>query len=243
MSEDAATLAARAERSPDPTEGLRAVRELRARLDELEADQVARALGRGWSWAQVGRSLRISKQAAHRRHADRAREGCVIAAPVASSPEATREEPRVMITGAARDVVARARHEATRLGEREVRPEHLLLALLEAPAGLAREALVDLGVDAKRTRSLIERETAPAGQPPAEPLSVSAATRVVLEGSLAESQRLCHGHLGPEHLLLALLRDDDGPAAELLARMGAAPADLEDAVCDVLKRADFARSQ
>ncbi|MEJ7894906.1 MAG: Clp protease N-terminal domain-containing protein [Solirubrobacteraceae bacterium] len=181
MSEDAATLAARAERSSDPTE-------------------------------------------------------------VTSSPARTREEPQVMITGAARDVVARARREATRLGEREVQPAHLLLALLEAPAGLAREALTDLGVDAKRTRRLIERETATAGAPPTEPLAVSAATRVVLEGSLAESQRLCHGHLGPEHLLLALLRDDEGPAAELLVRLGAAPADLEDAVCNVLKRADFARS-
>ncbi len=83
----------------------------------------------------------------------------------------------------------------------------------------------------------------PADGPPASgPAPMSPAGRLVLEDSLAESQRLCHGHLGPEHLLLAMLRDADGPATTLLARLGASAADVEAAVCDVLKHADFQRS-
>lgn len=237
MNDDAATLAARAERSLDPTEGLRAVADLRERLDELEARQVARGLARGFSWAQVGRSLRISKQAAHRRHAGRSRVGYELDTP--PSPAAP-EEPRVVITGEARDVVARARREAAQLGDHEVRPEHLLVALLQAPAGIAREALLTLGIDVGETRAELDR-----GQPGGavvRTVTVSPATRSLLEASLGESQRLCHGHLGPEHLLLALLHDEAGPATELLLKLGATPADLDGAVCSVLQRADFARS-
>src|SRR5687767_3097997 len=133
MEDDAATLAARAARAQDPTEGLRAVARLREVIEELEAHQVDRAVERGWSWAQVGRGLGISKQAAHRRHAQRP--------PVAvadKSSAAEPDEPRVVITGEARAVVERARGEAAGLGEREVEPVHLLAALLQAPAGPAQ---------------------------------------------------------------------------------------------------------
>lgn len=239
MPDDAATLAARAERAQDPSEGLRAVAELRALIDELEARQVDRALERRWSWAQVGRSLGISKQAAHRRHAQRG----PVAALTASPPVATQGEARVVITGPARAVVASARAEAARLGEPEVRPAHLLFALLQSPAGTAQDALLRLGVEPAAAREDLEAAAAPAVRRRfARRPEISAATRRVLEDSLAESQRLCHGHLGPEHLLLALLRDEDGPAVDLLARLGATTADVEAAVCEVLKHTDFVRS-
>lgn len=238
-SDDAATLAARAARALDPTEGLRAVAQLRAMLDDLEAHQVDQAMERGWSWAQVGRCLGISKQAAHRRHASRP--------PVAVRERPavpTADEPRVVISGDARSVVARAREEAARLGQPEVQPAHVLAALLQPPAGPAQDALLAIGVDLGEVR--VELRSAGQGARRSKRFTrrptIAPATRQVLERSLAESQRLCHGHIGPEHLLLALLRDERGPAAALLHRVGATADDVEAAVCDVLKHTDFARS-
>jgi hypothetical protein len=212
---------------------------LRDRIDDLEARQVDRALERGWSWAQVGRTLGISKQAAHRRHARRTAMA-PHPAPAAVQPGS---EARVVITGEARMVVAHAREEAARLGAAEVQPAHLLLALLQAPAGVAQDALLQLGVDAAATRQQLESTTGGSrGRRFARSATISPETRQVLEASLHESQRLCHGHLGPEHLLIALLRDEGGPAVDLLNQLGASAEDVETAVCDVLKHADFARS-
>lgn len=239
MTEDhAATVAARAARAQDPVEGLRAVAELRETVDQLEALQVDRALEREWSWAQVGRALGISKQAAHRRHARRA--------PVkpleSAAPADPTTEARVVITAEARNVVIRAKEEAAELGEPEVQPVHLLLALLQAPAGPAQDALLGLGIDAAAARDQLAHEHPGRRRRFARIPTIAAETRRVFEESLSESQRLCHGHLGPEHLLLSLLRDADGPAVKLLTGLGAAPVDVEAAVYDVLRHTDFARS-
>lgn len=242
IDDDATTLAARASRAQDPTDGLRAVAELRAVLDELEARQVDRALERDWSWAQVGRALGISKQAAHRRHAQRAPVSELpVPSPAALRPSAN-DEPRVVITGQARQVVARAKQEAGELGDAAVEPVHLLAALLQAPAGPAQDALLELGVDVDDVRRELRQPGRRRSRRFARTPQISPVTRQALEHSLEESQRLCHGHLGPEHLLLALLRDQHGPAVELLTRLGVAPRDVETAVCDVLKHTDFARS-
>jgi hypothetical protein len=233
--DDVSTLAARAARAQDPGEGMRAVVELRGALDELEARHVDGAVERGWSWAQIGRSLGISRQAAHHRHGSRPAIQAESPRPVPKPSE----EPRVVITGTARDVVARARREAARLGADATEPDHLLVALLQAPAGPARDALLQLGADLEEARAELPADGHPG--PAAQPPEISRATRALLEQSLHESQRLCHGHLGPEHLLLALLHDD-GPGVELLTRLGATPGEVEAAVCEVLKNTDFARS-
>lgn len=236
--DDVSTLAARAARSEDPGEGLRAVVELRGALDDLEARHVDGAVARGWSWAQIGRSLGISRQAAHHRHGNRPAIQAESRRPVPKPSE----EARVVITGTARDVVARARREAARLGARETEPNHLLVALLQAPAGPARDALLELGADLDEARAELTADGQTGGAASrSQPPEISRATRALLEQSLHESQRLCHGHLGPEHLLLALLHDD-GPGVGLLTRLGATTDEVEAAVCAVLKRADFARS-
>ena len=76
-------LARAAARLGDPAAGLTAVRELRRRLDTLEAAHVDQAIEAGWSWRQVAEALGVTKQAAHAKHArraQRAQEGLVVAA-------------------------------------------------------------------------------------------------------------------------------------------------------------------
>src|SRR5438552_176210 len=79
------------------------------------------------------------------------------------------------------------------------------------------------------------RSASAAGQVP-----ISAPARRALEGSLREAARLGHGHLGPEHLLLSLLREQGG-ATRALAELEIAPEDLERCLGKVLKEAEFAR--
>ncbi|MDV7085312.1 helix-turn-helix domain-containing protein [Rhodococcus sp. IEGM 248] len=69
---EATTLAAAAG-SPDPGEGLRAVRALRRLLERLEAIQVANARAQGWSWQAIADSLEVSRQAVHQKHNRRGR--------------------------------------------------------------------------------------------------------------------------------------------------------------------------
>lgn len=54
--------------APDPAVGLRAVRALRVLTEELECRQVRRARDRGWSWAEIGEALQVSRQAVHKKH-------------------------------------------------------------------------------------------------------------------------------------------------------------------------------
>jgi DNA-binding NarL/FixJ family response regulator len=64
-----ATSLATAAGSPDPAEGLRAVRALRRLLERLEAIQVANARKQGWSWQAIAETLEVSRQAVHKKHA------------------------------------------------------------------------------------------------------------------------------------------------------------------------------
>ncbi|ERB54157.1 hypothetical protein N806_23820 [Rhodococcus sp. P27] len=64
-----ATSLAAAAGSPDPTEGLRAVRALRRLLEKLEAIQVANARRHGWSWQAIAEALEVSRQAVHKKYA------------------------------------------------------------------------------------------------------------------------------------------------------------------------------
>jgi hypothetical protein len=96
----------------DPLTELRAVVTQREQLDGLEARHVDAALDQGRSWSQIGAALGISKQAAHKRHAERARREA------GRQPEATARP--LIVTGRARRVVDLAREEAGAVGRREV---------------------------------------------------------------------------------------------------------------------------
>lgn len=250
MPDDLSELARRAA-ADDPSEGLAAILALRQRLDGLESAHVQRALGRGWSWSRVGQALGVTKQAVHRRHARRAeaatpepapRPTAPIAqrAPVRSRTGASAERARLVVTGEARLSVERARREAGRLGRDAVQPEHLLLGLLHAEAAPPARALAGLGASPSDVQREVERAAAGSGsrargqdEPEVRP-PVSPQARAVFEQSLREAVNRGDPHLGPEHLLLALLGGPDELPNQILDRLGLSAATVKRRLDEVL---------
>ena len=123
-------------------------------------------------------------------------------------------------TDRARRVLVLAQEEARLLGHDYIGTEHLFLALLHEGEGVAGRVLATLGVtlvDARdRVRALVGPTTdEPKGSPPFTPRA-----KKVLELSLREAIQLGHDHIGTEHLLLGLVREGEGVAAQALVGMG-----------------------
>jgi ATP-dependent Clp protease ATP-binding subunit ClpC len=139
--------------------------------------------------------------------------------------------------------VTMAEAEAAGLRHNYIGTEHLLLGLLGIDDGVAAKVLTRLGVSAAEVRSEIEqiigRGTAPpAGQPPFTPRS-----KKVLSLANGEANRLGHHYVGTEHLLLGLVREGGGVAAQVLGRLGADRASIVEALMHVLSGADPARRE
>ncbi len=212
-------LCQRAQGDKGPRDALQALTALRARLDDLERRHVADMLGRGSTWADIGQPLGISRQAAHHRH----RHVSPAEAPVAA---ASAEVQRVLVTSIARGTVRLARREATALGAGAVGTEHLLLALTCTCREPVARVLADAGIDEHALRSTLqptlvaEEHAAPADG------GFTAHAREVLEGSLREAVERGEGYIGADHLLLALLRNPAGGAAQTLDALGVKPQDI-----------------
>jgi len=207
--------AKQASRRDDPAAGLAAVAELRREVDVLEVEQVRQALAAGWSWQRIGKALGVSKQAAHRKHAPRSPRG--------PGPSA-KQRQRLVITGRARRAVEHAREEAQGLGHPAVEPQHLLLGLIrqQSVASVALRAVkVALEAARREVRQLyaVDAPTDPP-LPRGGRLPVSPAARECFEQSMREAVGRRDGHLGPEHLLLALIGDREGGALHVLTRLG-----------------------
>ena len=124
-------------------------------------------------------------------------------------------------TDRARNAVRLAQEETRRLGHASVDTEHLLLGLLGEPESVGARALVALGLSLDELRAEVERTTgldegAPTGHIPFTPRA-----KKVLELSLREALSLGDNYIGTEHILLGLVREDRGLAAQVLAGHGA----------------------
>jgi ATP-dependent Clp protease ATP-binding subunit ClpA len=126
-------------------------------------------------------------------------------------------------TDRARRVVVLAQEEARLLNHDYIGTEHLLLGLAHEGQGVAAEALESLGIRLEALRSQVqeligrgEREAASSGQIPFTPRA-----KKVLELSLREAQQLGHNYIGTEHILLGLIREGQGVAAQILVKLGA----------------------
>lgn len=204
-----AELCQRSQGEKGPADALHAVTALRARLDELERRHVGDMLSHGATWADIAETLGITRQAAHHRHR-------LVRRTKPSAVAASAEVQRVLVTGAARGTVRLARAEATALGASAVGTEHLLLALAQtAPDPVAR-VLAEGGIDEHALRTTLQPTLVDAGTPEAADGGFTAHAREVLESSLREAVERGEGFIGAGHLLLALLRNPAGGAAQTL---------------------------
>lgn len=124
-------------------------------------------------------------------------------------------------TERAQRVILIAQEEAKRLNHDYVGTEHILLGLIALGEGVAAQVLANLGVDLRRVRAEIEKIVGTGdnvmllGEIPFTPR-----TKKVLELSVEEAQNMGHNYVGTEHLLLGLIREEEGVAARVLENIG-----------------------
>jgi ATP-dependent Clp protease ATP-binding subunit ClpC len=124
-------------------------------------------------------------------------------------------------TDRARRTVVLAQEEARMLQHNYIGTEHLLLGLIHEGEGVAAKALESLGIGLDAVRQQVEEiigrgQHAPSGHIPFTPRA-----KKVLELGLREAIQLGHNYIGTEHILLGLIREGDGVAAQVLVRLGA----------------------
>jgi uncharacterized protein (TIGR03435 family) len=124
-------------------------------------------------------------------------------------------------TERARRVLLFARHEAGQAGSPAVEPEHLLLALIREGRGLSASVFERARVSPDEVRRAIEsRTTRREAISSGDDLPLSVSTEEVLELAAQEADRLLHGYVGTEHLLLGIFREERSLAASILAERG-----------------------
>ena len=136
-------------------------------------------------------------------------------------------------TQQARQVVTSAQYEARRLRHDYIGTEHLLLALLQEPEGVAAEALRDLSIRADEARAQVVRLV---GKGKAEDVNgarpFTPRAKKTLELAMREAEKLGDRRVGAEHLLLGLARLNEGVGPVILAGSGAPPPKIAAAVVD-----------
>jgi hypothetical protein len=124
-------------------------------------------------------------------------------------------------TDRARRVVKLAEEEARRLNHNYIGTEHILLGLIREGEGVAAKALESLGISLDAVRQQVEEIIGQGQQAPFDVIPFTPRSKKVLELSLRESQQLGHNYIGTEHILLGLIREGDGVAAQVLVKLGA----------------------
>jgi ATP-dependent Clp protease ATP-binding subunit ClpC len=124
-------------------------------------------------------------------------------------------------TDRARRVVVLAQEEARMLEHNYIGTEHVLLGLIHEGEGVAAKALRALDVDLDTLRREVEALVGRGQQPmPGQHIPFTPQAKKVLELALRESVQLGHDYIGTEHLLLGLVREGEGPAAQVLQQRG-----------------------
>jgi len=124
-------------------------------------------------------------------------------------------------TDRARRVVVLAQEEARMLNHNYIGTEHLLLGLIHEGDGVAARALESLGISLEAVRQQVEQIIGRGSQAPAGHIPLTPRAKKVMELAQRESDALGHGHIDTEHLLLGLVREGNGVAAQALVRLGA----------------------
>ena len=123
-------------------------------------------------------------------------------------------------TDRARRVVVAAQDEARLLGHNHIGSEHLLLGLLDVQGGVAVHALESAGITAEAARVQVEEIAGPGDKSPRGHIPFTPRAKKILELSLREALEQHKSYIGTEHILLAVIRDDEGIGAQVLERLG-----------------------
>lgn len=193
------------------------------KADLLLGHFVAAARQAGCSWAEIGTALGVTKQGAQQRFVDR-------------DERVPRDDEHLLLrsTSRARAGVARAREEALEMGHNYVGTEHLLLGILADREALSVKVLDALGVPPDDLRAAVVEASGP--RSPDSPSGVgppfTPRAGRVLDLTRGESLRLGHNYVGTEHLLLALVAEEDGIAGRVLRAQGV---DMDRARAEVVR--------
>ncbi|WP_328383547.1 ATP-dependent Clp protease ATP-binding subunit [Streptomyces sp. NBC_00400] len=167
--------------------------------DHLIGHFVDQARRSGASWTEIGKSMGVTRQAAQKRFVTKDE----------PAPDMSQDFGR--FTPRARSVVVASQNKAREGAHPQIGAEHLVLGLLDDPEGLAARVLVAQGVPletvaAAATEALPE----PSGEPLPALVPFDARAKKALELTFREALRLGHNYVGTEHLLLALLEQENG---------------------------------
>ena len=187
--------------------------------DHLIGHFVDQARRSGASWTDIGRSMGVTKQAARKRF-------------IPKAGEMDPEEGFARFTPRAKNVIAVAHNEAQAAGSAVVTPAHLVLGLLSESTAFAGKAITELGVSLEAVREAAAAALPPPsdGAPDLVPYDLD--SRKVLELTFREALRLGHNYIGTEHILLALVDQEDG--AGVLAGLGLEKPAVEATLMDLL---------
>ncbi|MGW1917161.1 Clp protease N-terminal domain-containing protein [Streptomyces sp. NPDC002076] len=165
--------------------------------DHLIGHFVDQARRSGASWTEIGRSMGVTRQAAQKRFVSK-ESGDLDAG------DFSRYTPR------ARNVVMAAHNEAVAARNPEGRPEHLVLGLLAEPEGIGAKAITDQGVLLDAVRQAAAAALPPAADEVPDLVPYGPHAKKALELTFREALRLGHNYIGTEHILLALLEQENG---------------------------------
>ncbi|MGW5850901.1 Clp protease N-terminal domain-containing protein [Streptomyces sp. NPDC055254] len=200
--------------------------------DHLIGHFVDQARRSGASWTDIGRSMGVTRQAAQKRFVPKAdKEGD-------PGPDANQGFGR--FTPRARNVVVAAQNEARAAGGTEIRTEHLVLGLLAEREGFAGLVLRSRGIEADDLRAAATATLPPAREDVPDLVPFDASAKKALELTFREALRLGHDYVGTEHILLALLEQENGtgPLSGLGLDKAAAEATVTEAVAAAIGDAD-----
>jgi hypothetical protein len=144
-------------------------------------------------------------------------------------------------TDRARRVVVLAQEEARHLDHNYIGTEHILLGLIHEGEGVAAQALETLDISLEAVRGEVTEIVGRGAEQPSGHIPFTPRAKKVLELSLREALGLGHNYIGTEHILLGLIREGQGVAAQVLVKLGASHDRVRQAVIQLL--AGFAGGQ
>lgn len=119
-----------------------------------------------------------------------------------------------------RRVLSLAQEEAKRFNHNYIGTEHILLGLAQEPKGVGALTLIALGVDLNKMRGAVEFIIDKRERFPSQAMDITPRAKKVIELARDEAQQMNHHYIGTEHILIGLLREGEGVAAQVLESLG-----------------------